>query len=179
MMTTEEYLRHYIEPLQPSQLKSGPSRNGTELALERGYYYPPYLQQEAYLDTLSRSELLGIAQQILNTEYPRQRLIRPQVGEYLEHLQALKEEWAWQQTEMDRLNGELAWRNAEMANLGAERKRLETLVLDCRSQIAILENERTTLRATLADLRASASWKVMAPLRRISQTLKALRTPGD
>jgi hypothetical protein len=154
--------------------------------LERGYYYPPYLQQEAYLDTLSRADLLEIAQQLLAAEYPQQRLIRRQVGEYLEALQRLKDERAWRQTEMERLNTELAWRVEEMANLGAERKRLESLVIDshaelvnCRSQIAVLENECAMLSANLADLRRSTSWKVTAPLRRLGGAVKALRAPGD
>ncbi|MCK7491814.1 MAG: hypothetical protein MZW92_09250 [Comamonadaceae bacterium] len=85
------------------------------MMLEQGYYYPPYLQLETYLDTLSRSDLLEIAQQLLATEYPAQRLIRRQVGEYLEAMQRLR-------NEQERLNAELTWRIDEMANLGAERE---------------------------------------------------------
>ena len=86
MMAPEDYLRQYAESLQLSKLskdESGPVFDGTHLMAERGYYYPPYLQQEAYLDMLSRADLLGVMQQILATEYPQQRLIRRQVGEYL------------------------------------------------------------------------------------------------
>jgi hypothetical protein len=43
----------------------------------------------------------------------------------------------------------------------------------------VLENECAMLRATLADLRGSTSWKVTAPLRRFSGAVKALRIPGD
>jgi hypothetical protein len=133
--------------------------------LERGYYYPPHPQLETYLDTLSRADLLEIAQQLLATEYPAQRLIRRQVGEYLETVQRLR-------NERERLNAELTWRIDEMANLGAERKRLETLVLDsyaelesCRSQISIL--------------RGSTSWKVTRPLRWFGRMVKAGRTPDS
>ena len=185
-MTFEDYLRQYAEPFHPTEIESDPQLDENGLMLERGYYYPPYLKLEAYLDTLSRADLLEIVQQVLAMEYPQQRLIRRQVGEYLETLQHLKNERAWRQAEMERLNGELAWRIDEMANLGAERKRLETWVIDshaelenCRSQIAILENECATLRATLADLRGSTSWKVTAPLCRFSGAVKALRAPGD
>ena len=183
-MTPEDYLRQYTESFQPPETESSLPPDESDLMLERGYYYPPYLQLETYLDTLSRADLLEIAQQLLATEYPAQRLIRRQVGEYLETVQRLKDERAWRQAEMERLNAELAWRVDEMANLEAERKRLVTLVLDshtglenCRSQISILENQCATLSATLADLQRSTSWKVTAPLRRVSQAVKGLR--GD
>ena len=147
--------------------------------LERGYYYPPYLQLETYLDTLSRADLLEIAQQLLATEYPAQRLIRRQVGEYLETVQRLR-------NERERLNAELTWRIDEMANLEAERKRLESLVLDAhvelenrQNQIAILENQCATLSETLADLRRSTSWKVTRPLRWFGRMVKAGRTPDS
>lgn len=185
-MMPEDYLRQYTESFQPLATEFDSPQHGTELMLERGYHYPPHLRQESYLDTLSRADLLEIVQQLLATEYPQQRLIRRQVGEYLETLQRLKDERAWRQAEMERLNGELAWRVDELANLGAERERLAALVIDshaelenCRSRIAVLENECATLRATLTDLRGSASWKVTAPLRRFSSAVKALRTPGD
>jgi len=185
-MAPEEYLRQYTESFQPSKAESGSSPDEVNLILERGYYYPPYLQQEAYLDTLSRADLLEITQQILSTEYPQQRLIRRQVGEYLETLQRLKDERAWRQAEMERLNVELAWRVEEMATLEAERKRLESLVINChaeleigRNQMAVLENECVTLRGNLTDLRTSTSWKVTEPLRRFSSAVKALRAPGD
>ena len=170
MMTPEDYLRQYAESLQLSKLskdESGPAFDGIHLMAERGYYYPPYLQQEAYLDMLSRADLLGVMQQILATEYPQQRLIRRQVGEYLEALQRLKQERDWRRMEMERLESELSLRIDQIANLGdeisrigAERERLDTLVIDiraelenCRSRIAILENEYATLHAAQADLK--------------------------
>ena len=196
MMAPEDYLRQYAESLQLSKLskdESGPVFDGTHLMAERGYYYPPYLQQEAYLDMLSRADLLGVMQQILVTEYPQQRLIRRQVGEYLEALQRLKQERDWRRMEMERLESELSLRIDQIANLGdeisrigAERERLDALVVDtraelekCRNRITALENECVILHATQADLKASTSWKVTAPLRRLSGALKALLAPGD
>ena len=196
MMTPEDYLRQYAESLQLSKLskdESGPAFDGIHLMAERGYYYPPYLQQEAYLDMLSRADLLGVMQQILATEYPQQRLIRRQVGEYLEALQRLKQERDWRRMEMERLESELSLRIDQIANLGdeisrigAERERLDALVVDtraelekCRNRITALENECVILHATQADLKASTSWKVTAPLRRLSGALKALLAPGD
>jgi|APTNR8051073442_1049403.scaffolds.fasta_scaffold13361_2 septal ring factor EnvC (AmiA/AmiB activator) len=196
MMTPEDYLRQYAESLQLSKLsknESGPAFDGTHLMAERGYYYPPYLQQEAYLDMLSRADLLGVMQQILATEYPQQRLIRRQVGEYLEALQRLKQERDWRRMEMERLESELSLRIDQIANLGdeisrigAERERLDALVVDtraelekCRNRITALENECVILHTTQAELKASTSWKVTAPLRRLSGALKALLAPGD
>jgi chromosome segregation ATPase len=193
IMAPEDYLRQYAESLQLSKVESGPASDGTHLMAGRGYYYPPYLQQEAYLDMLSRADLLKVMQQILATEYPQQRLIRRQVSEYLEALQRLKQERDWRQMEMERLESELSLRVGQVANLGdeiskigAERERLDALVIDahtelenCRSQIAILENESATLYSAQADLKASTSWKVTAPLRRVSGALKALMASGD
>lgn len=196
MMVPEDYLRQYAESLQLSKLskdESGPVFDGTHLMAERGYYYPPYLQQEAYLDMLSRADLLGVMQQILATEYPQQRLIRRQVGEYLEALQRLKQERDWRRMEMERLESELSLRIDQIANLGdeisrigAERERLDALVVDtraelekCRNRITTLENECVILHATQAELKASTSWKVTAPLRRLSGALKALLAPRD
>lgn len=196
MMVPEDYLRQYAESLQLSKLskdESGPVFDGTHLMAERGYYYPPYLQQEAYLDMLSRADLLGVMQQILATEYPQQRLIRRQVGEYLEALQRLKQERDWRRMEMERLESELSLRIDQIANLGdeisrigAERERLDALVVDtraelekCRNRITALENECVILHATQAELKTSTSWKVTAPLRRLSGALKALLAPGD
>jgi hypothetical protein len=184
MMTPKDYLRRYTEAFQPPETESSLPPDESDLMLERGYYYPPYLQLETYLDTLSRADLLEIAQQLLATEYPAQRLIRRQVGEYLEAMQRLKDERAWRQAEMERLNAELTWRIDEMANLELERKRLETLVLDshaelesCRNQISILDNHCATLSETLAVLRGSTSWKVTRPLRWFGRMVKAGRTP--
>ena len=94
-------------------------------------------------------------------------------------MQRLKDERAWRQAEMERLNAELTWRINEIANFEAERKRLETLVLDshaelesCRSQISILENQCATLSETLADLRRSTSWKVTRPLRWLGRMIR-------
>lgn len=196
MIAPEDYLRQYAESLQLSKLskdESGPVFDGTHLMAERGYYYPPYLQQEAYLDMLSRADLLGVMQQILATEYPQQRLIRRQVGEYLEALQRLKQERDWRRVEMERLESELSLRIDQIANLGdeisrigAERERLDALVVDtraelekCRNRITALENECVILHATQAELKTSTSWKVTAPLRRLSGALKALLAPGD
>ena len=46
------------------------------------------------------------------------------------------------------------------------------------ARIAILENECATLHAVQAELKTSTSWKVTAPLRRLSGALKALLAPG-
>ena len=95
--------------------------------------------------------------------------------------------------EMERLESELSLRIDQIANLGdeisrigAERERLDALVVDtraelekCRNRITALENECVILHATQADLKASTSWKVTAPLRRLSGALKALLAPGD
>ncbi len=192
-MEPEDYLQQYTESFQSPKTESRLPPDESELILEYGYYYPSYQQPEAYLDVLSRADLLEIVRQVLSTEYPQQRLIRRQVDEYLETLQRLKDERTWRQVEierlngeLERLNGELAWRINEMGNLGAERKRLETLVLDshaelehCRSRIAVLENECATMRATLTDLRASTSWKVTTPLRRFSGAVKTLLRPPE
>lgn len=183
-MAPEDYLRQYTESFQPTATESTLPPEGSELMLERGYYYPSYLQQETYLDTLSRADLLEITQQLLAAEYPQQRLIRRQVGEYLQMLQQLKDVRAWRQAEMERLNAELVWRMEEMANLEAERKRLESLVIEShtkienyQSRIAVLENESATLHATLADLWESTSWKMTRPLRWFGRVLKATRSP--
>lgn len=171
-MAPEEYLRQYAESFLPPKVESDPSLDGTDLTLERGYYYPPYLKQEAYLDTLSRADLLEIVEKLLATEYPQQRLVRRQVGEYLEAMQRLRSEREWRQAEMERLNGELVWRVDELA-------KLENLLIDShaelensRSQIAILQNERAILNAMLTDLQTSTSWKVTAPLRFISGKIR-------
>jgi septal ring factor EnvC (AmiA/AmiB activator) len=178
-MTPEAYLRQYTESFLPAKAESGLSPDTADLTLEQGYYYPPYLQQEAYLDTLSRADLLGIAQQILGAEYPQQRLTRRQVDEYLETLRRLKNERGWLQTEMERLNGEMVSRIDELASCGVERQRLESRLADCRGRLALLENECATLRGNLTDLHGSTSWKVTAPLRKVSRMLRALRGSDD
>ncbi len=165
-MTPEDYLRQYTESLRSTEAASSLPPDGSDLMLARGYYYPPYLQLETYLDTLSRADLLEIVQQLLATEYPAQRLIRRQVGEYLEAMQRLKDERAWRQAEMERLNAELARCMDELvtdAHAGLE---------NCQNQIAILESECATLNAMLTDLKNSTSWKMTAPLRVISRKIR-------
>ncbi len=167
-MTPEDYLRQYTEPFCSMETGSASLKSGMGLGLARGYYYPPYLPSETYLDTLSRADLLEIVQQLLATEYPAQRLIRRQIGEYLENLQRLKDERAWRQAEMERLNAELARCMDELvidAHAGLE---------SCQNQIAILESERATLNAMLADLKTSTSWKMTAPLRFISRKIRKI-----
>lgn len=183
-MVPEDYLRQYAELIRPSKVESDLASNGTSLMIERGYYYPPYLQQEACLEVLSRADLLEISEKILHTKYPQQRLIRRQVGDYLEWLRALKEERTWRQLEMERLDGELARCMHGSAILEAERIRLEAQVYEYQAEmdnrqrsfqnrIDQLESMIISLQETITNLYASTSWKVTVPLRFVGGMLRS------
>lgn len=183
-MTPNNYLQQYTAPFQPIEIKLDSEADETGSMLAEGYYYPPYLKFETYLDTLSRSELLEVIQQLLVKKYPQQRLTRRQISEFIEMVQTLEDEQVWRRAEIERLNTELTWRTEDIRKLDTERQRLEVLAanhhdkLDAkRSQITVLESERATLRANLTDLRTSTSWRVTAPLRRLSRIAKAFYMP--
>lgn len=180
-MIPKDYLQQYAELFQPSKVKFG--FNDANLMVEQGYYYPPCLQQETYLDTLSRTDLLKMMERILVTEYTQQRFVRRQVDDYFDVLQKLKNERAWRQAEMERLDGELTKCMHGTAILEVERNRLESLASEyqqelhnsrrsCQNRIMSLENECANLHTEVADLRSSTSWKITAPLRFVSRIIR-------
>ncbi|MDG4555202.1 MAG: hypothetical protein P9E24_13305 [Candidatus Competibacter sp.] len=177
-MIPEDYLQRYTEPLQlVDSISASPIVEAGSML--QGYYYPPSLRFETYLDNLNRTDLLEIMEQVLSTEYPQQRFVRRQVSEYLSALQELKDERAWRQAEMERLDMELARCRCDCANLEREQKRLETLVYkyqaeldNCQKNYQDLGKQCAMLQATVSDLYASTSWKVTMPLRFISKVVK-------
>ena len=178
MMAPEDYFQRYTESVQSTKILPASPSAEVGLALE-GYYYPPYQKLETYLDTLYRADLLEILEQILTKEYPQQRFFWRQVNEYLDALQKLKNERAWQQSKMERLDAEIARCVHELASLEAERKRLETLVYEYQTEFENykkssqdLATQCAILRTTVTDLRTSTSWRVTAPLRFFSRIIK-------
>lgn len=189
-MRPEQYLRRYAEPFQSRSgtvdrsAASPDERNGTALFLDQGYYYPPHVRDEAYLDVQSPLDLLEILQDILDEGRTGQRLTRRQVIEHLDLVRNLKAELEWRRAEVERLSGELARHQANEAALMAELADRETWMTRRTTELehhqavqTQLENENATLRANLTELRRSTSWKVTAPLRRFGMILRAMRAP--
>jgi hypothetical protein len=193
-MEPEEYLRQYTTPFAPPDLGSGSEspRDGTALRLERGYYYPPYLKLETYLDVLGPHELLQVIQELLAAEGTASRFTRRQVAEHLESIQRLGNEREWWQVEANRLDGELARSRAELAQSQADAAAVAMELAHCRDwmeryaselqrnqvTLALLENSNATLLVNVAELRASTSWKITAPLRGLGRWVKAVRNAG-
>jgi hypothetical protein len=171
-MTTEDYLRRYAEPFQ-SLAGSGSTGDWQALVLDPDYYYPPHAERGSSLDTLNRTDLLDMLQQILAIEYPQQRLSRAKVQEFLEAFQRLKDERAWRQTEMERLAMVLAQYQSDHDRMTAE------LIAQQRlgAELDHYRNQAAMLRANLTDLRASTSWKVTKPLRWFGRLAKAMQAP--
>ena len=137
-MTPEDYLRRYAEPFQ-SLAGSGSTGDWQALVLHPDYYYPPHSERVSGLDTLNRTDLLDMLQQILAIEYPQQRLSRAKVQEFLEAFQRLKDERAWRQIEMERLAVVLTQyqsdhdrMTAELVEHQSERQRLSVELEHCR-----------------------------------------------
>ncbi|HOW75866.1 MAG TPA: hypothetical protein P5102_03545 [Candidatus Competibacteraceae bacterium] len=182
-MAPEDYLRQYAEPLQ-ALAGTVSSRNWQALALEPDYYYPPGSVWGSGLDALNRTDLLEMLQQILDIEYPQQRLPESVAREFPNVLQGLKDERAWRQTEMERLGEVLAQRQSDNERLAAELiehqselRRLAVELEHCQGESAVLVNEASTLRANLAELRGSTSWRLTKPLRwfgRMAKTAQVL-----
>lgn len=182
-MMPEDYLRRYVESLQPMTV-AAPADNWQALLLEPDHYYPPDLELGTSLEDLNRIDLLEILQRILGTEYPQQRLSRNTVIEYLEALRRLKDEREWRQTEIERLAAILTQCQAdnnrmttELIEYRSELQRLAAELERYRGEAVVFSNEAATLHANLTDLRASTSWKVTKPLRWFGRIAKATRAP--
>ena len=182
-MTPEDYLQQYAEPLQAS-VGTVSSSDWPALTLEPDYYYPPDSAWGSGLDTLDRTDLLGLLQQILSIEYPQQRLSRNTAREFPNVLQRLKDEGAWRQTEIERLEKILAQHQSDHERMAAEliehQTELQRQAMElehCQSGLAVLVNQASTLRANLAELHSSTSWKLTKPLRWFGRMVKAARTP--
>lgn len=195
-MEAEAYLRHYLDPIPltaPGETEHPHDSTADTVTpeLAAAYYYPPGPVGESYLDILSRAELLELLRQLLAVEYPQQRLTRRQVGLYGDQMQTLKQDQAWRRAEMERLSVEQTHRQEQIALLEAEQRRLEALVHATQAEVIrrqaicddgarrIVEWEAryAELQTVLADMRASTSWKLTAPLRRLSRSLQAWRAP--
>lgn len=195
-MDPEAYLQRYLAPFLPPASGEEESEDSIAVSavtpeLATGYYDPPGPEAASYLDVLSRAELLDLLWQLLAVEYPQRRLTRRHVGSYGELLQHLKQDQAWRRAEMERLNAERPQFQAEIQLLETEQRRLESLIHETQAEavrwqeisearahrIVELEARSAELQAILADLRASTSWRLTAPLRRLSRSLQAWRTP--
>ncbi|MFZ1326053.1 MAG: hypothetical protein WAT67_08575 [Candidatus Contendobacter sp.] len=195
-MEAEAYLRHYLAPFPPAvpgevERARDAETKAVTPELAASYYYPPGPETANYLDVLSRAELLELLWQLLAVEYPQQRLTRRQVGLYGALMQNLKQEQAWRCAEMERLSVAQTHRQEQIALLEAEQRRLEIQVratqaeaAQCQAacdesarRIIDLEAQHSELQASLTELRASTSWKLTAPLRRLGRSLQAWRAP--
>lgn len=170
-MQPEDYLREYTAPFQPTETLTSLQPDEAALMLARSYYYPPYLKLETYLDVLSRSELLDVVQEILAIDGTKQRLTRRDVIKHLESVRRLKDELERQCQETNRLHAQLV--------SCAEQAMQRAIALDEQLQVtaAQLAADNAVLRDTVADMRASTSWKATAPLRQLMRAIRALRTP--
>lgn len=166
-MQPEDYLRQYTAPFQPAETLTGPPPDEAALMLAQGYYYPPYLRLETYLDVLNLSELQHVVQEMLAADGTKQRLTRRDVIEHLESVQRLKDEREWQRLEISRLNAELVGY--------AEKATQQAMTLEqLQATAAQLAADNAALRGTVAEMCASTSWKATAPLRRLMQAIRAL-----
>lgn len=181
-MTPEDYLRQYAEPLRP--LPEATPGDWQAPLLEPDYYYPPYVELGVGLDGLNRSDLLALLQQILVIEYPQQRLSKGTARTFLETLRRSVDERARLQAEIARLTAVLDDRQADNERMNAaliehqtDLRRLAAELERSRSEAAISANDAATLRANLADLQGSSSWKVTKPLRWLGRLGRAARAP--
>jgi len=185
-MTPENYLQQYIEPLS-ALTGSASTGDWQALVLEADYYYPPHSELGSGLDTLNRTGLLEILQRILAIEYPQQRLSESTARKFPEILRRLKDEQAWRQTEMEGLEEVSAQQQSAHARMTAElveqhQTGLQQMVVElerCHGESAVLFNEASTLRANLAELQASTSWKLTRPLRWLGRLMKAINAASD
>ncbi len=182
-MVPEDYLQHYVEPLQAW---TGVTASGDwqALVLESEHYYSPDALSGSSLEMLNRADLLALLQQILAIEYPQQRLLRSVASEFPHVLQRLKDEWAWRQVELERLEKILAQyqsdnqrMSAELIECQTEWQRLAAELEHCQGELAVQTNEAATLRANLRELRGSTSWKWTRPLRWFSRMVRVAQAP--
>lgn len=181
-MRPEPYLRRYTEPLQA--LDRPEPVDWRTLLLESDHHYPPSIELGARLEGMKRSELLAFLRQVLEIEFPQQRFTRRTIRIALETLHKAKDEREWKQAELERLTAALAqsqsdneWMTAELNQHRAELQRLSVELERAQSQLAVTGSEAETLRANLAEVYGSSSWKATKPLRWLGRLGRAARAP--